>query len=167
MSARGTTGSHTRLHRDRQIKEVVHDPYQERYKPDGSSFCPTCGVIFKHGRWSWGSKSAQAKEHTCPACRRTQDNFPAGYITLKGEFVVENLDMLIALIRNEETQARISHPLERIIQIDIKEGGIAVTTTDLHLPQRIGNALQAAYHGKLEIQRTPDDYQTRVTWVRE
>lgn len=166
MSVRETLHSRPRVHRDRQIKEVVHDPYQERYKPSGSSYCPTCGVVFSKGRWTWASQPSAAKSHTCPACRRIQDNFPAGYITLKGEYVVENLDMLVGLIRNEEAQAKREHPLERIIQLIARDGGISVTTTDMHLPQRIGAALQAAYHGRLEIQRTPDDYQTRVTWER-
>lgn len=166
MGPHETVRSHTRLHRDRQIKEVVHDPYQERYKPAGTSFCPVCGVVFARGRWGWGAKPEMATEHICPACRRIQDNFPAGYVTLKGEYVVENLDMLIALVRNEEAKAKADHPLERIVQITAKDGGIFLTTTDMHLPQRIGNALQSAYHGKLEIQRTPNDYQTRVTWER-
>lgn len=166
MVVKDTTSSHTRLHRDRQIKEVVHDPYQERYKPEGSSFCPTCSAIFKRGRWTWGNKTADAKQHTCPACKRIQDNFPAGYITLRGTFVDANRDMLIALIRHEETQARNARPLERIIEIRVGGGDVLVTTTDVHLPQRIGHALQSAYHGTLVIQRTPDDYQTRVTWER-
>lgn len=166
MAAHETVQGHRKLHRDRQIKEVVHDPYQERYKPEGNAFCPGCGVIFARGRWAWGARAQNAQEHTCPACRRIQDSFPAGYVTLKGEFVVENLDMLLALIRNEESRAKSAHPLERIIQIAVKDGAITVTTTDMHLPQRIGQALQSAYHGHLEIQRTPDDYQTRVNWER-
>ena len=39
-----------------------------------------------------------------------------------------------------------------------------VTTTDTHLPQRIGEAVKHARKGKLEIVYGHDEYVVRVRW---
>jgi hypothetical protein len=41
-----------------------------------------------------------------------------------------------------------------------------VTTTDIHTPHRIGNALERAYQGELETHYGHDEYSVRVTWRR-
>ena len=158
--------AHPHTHRDRQIKEVVHDPYQERHKPAGPACCPDCGAIFQQGRWTWGERPHDAQYHECPACRRIKDRFPAGYVTLRGEYLTQRLDEFQALIRHQEAQARAEHPLERIMDMEVKEGALVVTTTDLHLAQRIGNAVHAAHQGLLQIKHSPDDYQVRIDWER-
>ena len=48
-----------------------------------------------------------------------------------------------------------------------EEGGVtSVTTTDVHLARRIGEALHHAYQGKLDIKYSQDEYVVRVTWER-
>jgi len=44
--------------------------------------------------------------------------------------------------------------------------GIEVSTTDIHLPQRMGEALRSAYQGDLEVSYAADEYGVRVTWRR-
>ena len=46
--------AHRRDHRDRQIEEVVHDPYQARVKPPEPAACPKCGIVFHEGIWRRG-----------------------------------------------------------------------------------------------------------------
>jgi hypothetical protein len=41
-----------------------------------------------------------------------------------------------------------------------------VTTTDVHLPQRIGRALERAWQGELDIQYAGDEYSVRARWRR-
>jgi hypothetical protein len=41
-----------------------------------------------------------------------------------------------------------------------------VTTTDIHLPQRIGEALRSAYQGDLDVAYGKDEYSVRVDWRR-
>jgi hypothetical protein len=157
---------HERHRLDRQIEETVHDPYKERHKPPEPAVCPSCGVVFEHGRWHWKARPASAQEHLCPACRRTKDQYPAGYVTLEGDFLRERRDELLHLVRNEEKRAKDEHPLERII--DIRQDGdkTVVTTTELHLARRIGDALHHAYQGNLDIKYSPDEYLVRVYWSR-
>ena len=158
--------SRTRGHKDRQIEEVVHDPYQERYKPNGPAFCPRCEATFQDGRWQWGVKVAGAHEHVCPACRRIHDRYPAGYVTLSGSFLAQNGAEISGLVSNEEARAKAEHPLERIIEVKKEDAGTVVTTTGTHLARRIGEALQHAWKGELEIKYSPNEYLVRVYWRR-
>ena len=157
---------HERQRGDRQIEEVVHDPYKERHKPPEPALCPSCGVVFEHGRWHWKARPANAQEHLCPACRRVKDRYPAGYVSLEGSFLQEHRDELLHLVRNEEKRAKDEHPLERIM--DIRQDGdkTLVTTTEVHLARRIGDALHHAYQGNLQIKYSPDEYLVRVYWSR-
>jgi hypothetical protein len=166
MNTHDRVRSHERHHRDRQIQDTVHDPYQERYKPASPAVCPGCSAVFEHGRWQWLAAPAGATEHLCPACRRVKESFPAGYVTLSGRFLAEHRDELMHLVRNEEARAKQEHPLARIMQIAPQGDETLVTTTDVHLAQRIGEALRHAYQGDLDIQYAKDDYQVRVRWQR-
>lgn len=158
--------SHSRQHKDRQIEEVRHDPYRERHKPAEAAVCPGCGLVFERGRWLWEARPANAQAHLCPACHRVKDKYPAGQVTLSGEFLAQHRDEILGLVRNEEARAKAEHPLERIIQISDAAGEITITTTDLHLPRRIGEALQHAWKGDLDVKYSPDEYLVRVNWRR-
>jgi hypothetical protein len=166
MSSHDPGRGQERQRKDRTIEEVVHDPYQERYKPRDPAACPDCGAVFNHGRWRWMPKPAAAHDHLCPACRRTQEKFPAGYVTLEGEFFDAHRDEILHLARNEEQRAKSHHPLERIMDIQQKGGKTVVSTTDLHLARRIGDAVHHAYQGTLDIKYAPDEYLVRVFWKR-
>jgi hypothetical protein len=73
---------------------------------------------------------------------------------------------VLRLVRNEEGREAQDHPLQRIIGIENKEGVVTVTTTDLHLARRIGDALRGAFHGELVIKYSRDEYLVRVYWTR-
>jgi hypothetical protein len=158
--------SHEHHRKDRQIEEVVHDPYRERHKPSGSGVCPTCGVVYENGRWLWEPLPANAKAHSCPACHRVKDRYPAGHVTLSGLFLAQHRDEILGLVRNEETHAKAEHPLERIMEIVEANGEVRITTMDVHLPRRIGEALKHAWKGELEIKFSSDEYLVRVQWKR-
>jgi hypothetical protein len=166
MSSHDPGRGQERQRKDRTIEEVVHDPYQERYKPRDPAACPDCGAVFNHGRWRWMPKPAEAHDHLCPACRRTQEKFPAGYVTLEGEFFDAHRDEILHLARNEEQRAKGDHPLERIMDIQQEGGKTVVSTTDLHLARRIGDAVHHAYQGTLDIKYSPNEYLVRVFWQR-
>lgn len=44
---------------------------------------------------------------------------------------------------------------------------MVVTTTDVHLPRRIGEALHHAYAGDLDFHYDKDAYYVRVAWKRD
>ena len=166
MTSYERTRSHVRERKDRQIEETVHDPYRERYKPEGSAFCPQCNAVFHDGRWQWSEKRDNAFAHPCPACRRIKDAYPAGYVTLSGEFAAEHAKEIMGLVNNEEAQAKAEHPLERIMETRAEDGKTIITTTGIHVARRIGEALHHAWKGRLDIKYLPDECLVRILWER-
>jgi NMD protein affecting ribosome stability and mRNA decay len=145
-------------------QDHVLDPYQAQQKPAEGTVCPQCGVTFLDGRWRWGKAKESAPRERCAACRRISDNFPAGIVTLRGEFAKDRTEQLIQLARHQEEAEKGEHPLNRIISIEADAQGLVIKTTDIHLPHRIAEAIRHAFHGTLETNFDPDGYFVRVNW---
>lgn len=159
--------SHDRPKRlDRQLAEEHTDPYRSKEKLPEPTVCPQCGLIFRDGHWQESVRPSQAHESVCPACHRSNDRFPAGYVTLESDFVEQHRDELVKLARTTEERERSQHPLQRIMEISEDGNKIAITTTDIHVARRIGEAIHNAYEGNLDIKYGPEDYVVRVTWSR-
>lgn len=152
--------------RDRLIQEHVHDAYKSRWKYPEPTRCPECGAVFSDGRWHWGAAPAGAHEAPCPACRRVRDRLPAGFVTLRGPFFMEHRDEILHRARHVEERERSEHPLQRIMGIEEVDGGVCVTTADIHLARAIGEALHHAWHGRLDFHYNPEEDLLRVTWER-
>lgn len=153
--------------RDRTIQEARHDAYKAKGKLPEPTICSRCGAVFHKGRWSWGTKPPKAHETVCPACERIKDKYPAGLVTLKGTFLNQHREEVLGLARNAEKLEKAEHPLSRIMAIKDQGNLIVISTTDTHLPQRIGEALHDAYEGQVTIQYSKGDQHIRVTWERE
>lgn len=152
---------------DRLIKENVHDPYMTRLKLPEPTLCPTCQAVFRSGRWQWvSSVPSDANEEHCPACRRIQDKVPAGILTLSGEFFAGHRAEIMNLVRNKEEAEKAQHPLKRLMAIEDQGNSSVLTFTDTHLPRGVGEAIQRAYEGELDIQYTKEANIVRVTWTR-
>lgn len=152
---------------DRLIQQARHDTYQVKHKLPEPTVCPKCGAVFHDGHWQWLTKpTAEAHEEMCPACHRIHDDFPAGYVTVSGPYFTDHREELLHLARNEETRAKAEHPLKRIMKIEDQEGGILITTTDIHLARGIGEALHHAYQGELEYHYNEQENLLRVVWER-
>ena len=151
---------------DRLIRERVHDPYKTRLKLPEGSVCPQCGAVFHGGRWSWAKRPNEAHEELCQACHRTNDKYPAGVVTLTGGFVRPHRDEILGLVRNTQELEKGEHPLHRIMAVEDKDGAIEVSTTDIHLPRRIGQALHRAFEGDLEFHYDEESDFIRVHWNR-
>jgi hypothetical protein len=147
--------------RGRLVEEKVHDAYKLRGKLPEPTVCPQCGAVFHKGRWQWLSKPPE----TCPACHRIRDHFPAGYVTMKGKLLKTHRDELVRLIRNQESREKTEHALERIMKIEEEEDSWLVTTTDIHLARRIGEALHRAHKGQLEYSYNDEENLLRVSWT--
>jgi len=154
------------LRREQLFEELVHDSYKSQLKLPEPARCPECGAIYHHGRWTWGAATADAHQHTCPACQRIRDKFPAGYITLKGDFAREHHDEIVQAMRNCEVRENAEHPLQRIMGIERTPEGMLVTTTDSHLARDISERLHDAFKGDLEYHYNKEDNLLRVTWTR-
>jgi hypothetical protein len=147
----------------RAQRPAREDPYELAGKPAASAHCPQCGATFHGGRWQWAS-AASGTEHLCPACRRINDRQPAGILTLSGAPLLFHKAEILSLVRHNEQAEKADHALNRIIGIDDQDGAIVITTTDIHLPRRIGEALKRAFHGQLHLQYEEDGYFLRATW---
>jgi len=148
------------------LKERVHDAYKAKGKLHEPSACSQCGAVFHHGRWQWVEAPADAHRTVCPACHRIHDDFPSGFVTLKGEFLNLHHDEIMQLVRNHEKHERAEHPLKRIMAVEEKAGKTLVTTTDIHLARGIGEALHHAYQGELEYHYNHEQNLLRVSWTR-
>ena len=142
------------------------DPYRATKKPPEPTRCPECHASFVDGRWTWQKAPNDSHEQMCPACQRIQDEFPAGYVLIKGDFAKQNRDQVIGVIEGKEKREKQEHPLQRIMSIDDVSGGIQVSTTDSHLARGIGEALHDALNGELKIRYSKDENLVRVSWKR-
>lgn len=156
---------------DRMIQEQEHDPYKVRAKLPDPTACPDCGAMYRDGRWTWGAPPQGANEYTCPACQRARDGQPAGILTLSGAFTKAHRDEILGLARNVEEREKGQHPLKRILTVDDQDDDedgptLVVTTADPGLARNIGDAVESAYEGDLEIQYSEGEHLVRVFWHR-
>ena len=148
------------------FQEKIHDTYQIKSKLKEPTVCPLCSALFHEGRWQWLEAPANAHPHNCPACQRTHDQYPAGFVTLQGDFSHSHHDEIMNLIQNLEKREKAEHPMKRIMATEKTEDGILITTTDIHLARGIGEAIHNAYKGDLEFHYNPAENLLRVYWTR-
>ena len=141
-------------------------PYPLTTKPVGPAYCPSCKAAFVAGRWTWDRKPEDAYEHVCPACQRIHDKFPAGVVTLKGEFFKQHRDEIVTFIKSTEVREKAEHPLQRIMAIEEVREGVQVTTTDSALARVIGETLHETYKGDLKLKYSRDENLLRAIWKR-
>lgn len=157
---------HLRKGSHRLIREFNHDPYKPKVKLPEPTVCPQCGSVYHKGRWDWSATQEGSHKETCPACRRIQDKVPAGFLTLRGEFLTTNKEEMLNLIHNVEARENAEHPLKRIMDIEEQEDGLLITFTDPHLARGVGEAIYHAYQGELTFKYTEEDIMLRVFWTR-
>jgi NMD protein affecting ribosome stability and mRNA decay len=155
-----------RYQRLQVLEGYGNDAYRPGRKPAGSIQCTRCGAVFYKGRWSWRAAPPGAKKQRCPACRRIDEKFPAGYVQICGGFFEARRDEVLARVRHCETQEKAEHPLERIIAVEKGAEGALVTTTSGHLARLLGHALKSAFGGRLSLTYNRQDNLARVRWQR-
>jgi NMD protein affecting ribosome stability and mRNA decay len=153
---------------DRLIRDHVHDPYKATKKLPEPTVCPGCKAVHVGGHWQWKeSWPIDAHQELCHACRRTRDGYPAGIVTLRGAFAIARRQELVQLARQHEACEKAVHPMHRIMKVEESPEAIVISTTDLHLPRRIGDAMHHAYKGDLDTHYDHDGSLLRVNWSRK
>jgi len=158
----------SRLPRREQLADDPrHDSYKARGKLPDPTRCPECSALFQKGRWTWnGAPPGAVHEQLCPACQRVRDGYPAGYVSLVGDYLAAHRDEILNLVRNCEASEKAGHPLQRIIAIKDANGGVLVTTTDAHLARRIAEHVHDACKGTLALHYSKEENLIRATWTR-
>lgn len=152
----------------RLTHDRVADPYMRRAKPVQPAACPRCRAVLLKGRWQWAKRTpARAAREVCQACRRIEDDYPAGIMTLRGSYAREHLPEILALARNAEKAESSSRPMHRIMSIEERRDRVVIKTTDIHLPARIGRALVRSFKGDLGLKFDRGAYFVRADWTRE
>ena len=145
---------------------TVTDPYKRTKKLHEPTVCPQCGAVYHQGRWQWAERPAGAHEELCQACHRINDDFPAGMVTISGDFLVLHKDEILHIVRRQEEIEKREHPFNRIMKVSDELDQVIVTTTDVHLPRRIGEALKSTLDGDLTLTYDEDGYFLRAEWRR-
>lgn len=152
--------------RDRLVQEKRHDTYKGIKKWPEPTTCEECNAVYTEGRWTWSEPPAQANRILCPACQRVAEDYPAGYLEIRGTFYQKYREEMLNLIRNEEKLEKGEHPLERIMGITKENEHTLITTTGVHLARRIGEAISRAYQGDLSFTYGDGEKTIRGFWTR-
>jgi hypothetical protein len=144
--------------------------YLPRLDPKGVIQCSGCGAFHHRRHWTLtppaGVTSEPRRYHVlCPACRKIQDRYPEGELTLRG-IEAGNRAEIARILRNEESRAREKNPLERIIRMDAANGGWRIETTTEKLAQRLGRSIKKARGGKLIYKWGYNSKFARVVWEK-
>lgn len=155
----------------RKSIDTATDPYLSKVEYEDKSVCRKCEAVYINKRWSVKEEHRQAAEGgpkaLCPACRKIKENYPSGYVTLKGAFLKDHKEEIVNLLKNKEERAMHINPLERIIDLDDKGDTLEVTTTTEKFAQRIGQMMKKTYKGEVEYKWSDDVKIARVTWSRD
>ena len=95
------------------------------------------------------------------------DDYPAGFVTLRGDFLGAHREEIVNLAKHEEALERSERALARIMEIEDRSPDILITTTDIHLARRVGEAVHRAYAGELDYHYEDSENRLRVDWVRD
>jgi hypothetical protein len=153
----------------------LHDPYISIKGLQEPTVCPTCNAVYHKKHWHFDStllsdakKNNNMQSHKCPACRKIEDKYAMGKVFLSGTFVGEHMDELLNIIKSEEKRAKENNPLDRLILVDKRNGGIYAETTSDALAMRIGHHLKGAYKGgQEEFKFRSGDKFVEVNWHRD
>ena len=113
-----------------------------------------------------GVNKAEADEIVCPACLRIRDKYAKGILTLSGSFLADHKEEIMGVVHNTEAKEKSEHPLSRVMGYEHQGATLVISTTDTHLPRRIGETLHHAYEGEFNVHYDQDEQFVRVTWTR-
>ncbi len=153
-------------------KRVDHAEGRQRSAQTEPGVCKICGAVYLNRRWTnnvetntqrWG----MAELVTCPACQKEKTGIVSGYVHVKGDFLLNHVEEIKRLLRNEAERAAEDNPTARIMKWEDKgDGELTVMTTTEHLAQRLGHALEKAFNGSVRYQFSHENKLAHVWWER-
>jgi hypothetical protein len=153
----------------RHVGEFVehdHGDYRSDHKSPEAATCRQCHASVHNGSWQWLKTPTVSAEILCPACQRIRDDFPAGFVSIEGDFFQKHRVELMYMVQTQSTRATAADPLRRLMRAHDTPGGVMFTTTDTHLAMEIGDALHDAFGGHIRFSFADGHELLRVHWKR-
>ena len=160
-------------------KRVDHEAGRHRTKRAAPEpmVCKMCDSVYLNRRWAAAETEQKIGHHEhrrparitiCPACEKKERGVPSGFVHLGGAYFAEHRAEVERLLRNEAGRAAEDNPLAQIMGWEsVGEGKLIVTTTTEHLAQRLGHALEKAFHGEVSYDFSHENKLARVSWHRD
>jgi hypothetical protein len=143
-----------------------HGAYRGDVRLPEGAMCPACHASVRDGQWQWLAAAPGAIHVRCPACRRIDDDFPAGFVSIEGDFFERHRVELMNLVQTRANRAVADHPLRRLMRSSDTPEGVLLATTDTHLARQIGTELRDTYGGTVSFSYESDQEMLRVYWAR-
>jgi NMD protein affecting ribosome stability and mRNA decay len=150
----------------------VNEPY-ELAAGQEAAVCQECHALYQEKRWFFDENlyeklagTNKVRQVVCPTCRKIQDHYVEGYLTLSGDFLVEHKDEIVTLLQKEAAEVGNRSFDDRIIQMTPEGDKLVVETTTEKLAQHLGRAIYRAYKGDLSFQWSEPNKFVRVYWAR-
>jgi hypothetical protein len=150
----------------------TEDPYEPEEGQE-ASLCDTCRAIYQKKRWFYDATLADKlagtgmKSVTCPTCRRINEHYPEGVLTLSGEFLYDHKEEIVARLKKEAERVSGRSVADRIMSLkEEAQDRLVVETTTEKMAQHLGRAVYKAYKGELHFKWGEMDKLVRVFWSR-
>ncbi len=151
----------------------VEDPYRLEEGQE-AAVCRQCHALYQGKRWSYDEKlfnrlagTPKMREVTCPGCRKIEDRYAEGILTLSGEFLTEHKAEIMQLLEKEAARISGRNVLDRVIKMTAEgKDKLVVETTTEKLAQHLGRAVYKAYKGDLHFRWSETERFARVYWSR-
>jgi NMD protein affecting ribosome stability and mRNA decay len=160
-------------------KRVDHEAGRHRTTRAQSEVrvCNKCGAVYANRRWAPAGAPLKNRktehwqpytETVCPGCKRREEGVPSGFVYLDGTFLIAHREEIEHFIEKEATRAAEDNPLAQIMGLQMdKQGMLVVTTTTEHLAERLGQAVQEAFGGRVRYDFSHENKLARVYWHRD
>jgi hypothetical protein len=158
-------GRNGHRYRDRIYDDKRHDPYEASGQVCRAHALRQPAARCTIAALAMGRAQPRATRRPAHVPARIADALPAGEIVLEGPFVAGHRDELLGLVRHEGERERAEHPMHRVIATTAEGERIVVTTTDVHLPRRIGEAPSAPGR-QARLALRPRRVLVRAVWRR-
>jgi hypothetical protein len=150
------------------------------HRPGGAlpepAICGTCKAVYTHRRWTAKKYADDLSKYDaselvptiCPACAQIANNIVGGYVHLEGMFLEKHREEITDLLKNEAERSLEDNPLGKIMSWqENANGSIEIHTTNEHLAQRLGHAVEKAYDGDVSYDFSHENKVARVRWHRD
>jgi NMD protein affecting ribosome stability and mRNA decay len=150
----------------------AEDPY-ELLEGQEAAICTQCRALYQSKRWFFDEKlsaslagAGTVREVVCPTCRKINDHYAEGILSLSGEFYSAHTEEIVKLLQNEAARVGARSVQDRIIRMAPEGDKLVVETTTDKLAQHLGRAVYKAYKGDLKFHWGEVDRFVRVSWNR-